>query len=243
MRSSVSVSTQLLDLPESLLLVIFAEYLSSVELISTFGSLCSYVCHVEGFRVFWANLYHKITRIPFQTAQTRSTRSQKHPRLAYFNFIRMSWARQQSQFIRLIEKKDTPKRLRAILTPVIFSPDQLAGLMILACYYRRIRCVKALITDFNADYNAVSSGGTVLIVSAWSGDLAMVRWLIKLSHLRRIPLRLDIKGTLMKTSSCGGRGPFTAKEWARRKAEVCGRGSSHERCAEAIEEEERRQLT
>ena len=244
MQSSVASSarTHLLHLPVSILLIVLAEYLNSVEQISTFGCLCSAVCHGESFQVFWAALYHRVTRIPFQSTFNRSTRSQKHPRQAYFGFVRMSWVRQQSQVIRLLEKEDAPRKLRAILSPDTVSSDQLTGLMILACYTRRTRCVKTLITDFNVDYNAVSSGGTLLIVCAWSGDLAMVRWLISFSHSKGTPLRLDTKGTLMKTSACGGKGPFTAKEWARRKAATCSPGSAFERCAEALEEEERRQF-
>lgn len=241
MRTAPGLS--LLDLPEAILLIICSEYLSSVEVVSSFGSLSSSISGGPAFHGFWTHLYLKVTRTPPPAKFGRSSRSQRHPRLAYFSFIRMSWVRQQSQAIRLLEREDTPKKLKAVISPGVFSGDQLAGLMMLACYCRRSRCVKSIIADFHADYNAVSSGGTVLIVSAWQGDVAMVRWLVRLSVAKRRPLELDTAGALIKTSSCGGRGPFTAKEWAKRKAALHSPGNPFEKCVAIIEEEECRRLS
>jgi hypothetical protein len=88
--------------------------------------------------------------------------------------------------------------------------------------------------------NAVSSGGTVLIVSAWSGDYAMVKWLLLLHNNSNQVLDLDNKGSLLKTSVCGGKGPYTAKVWAQRKAAVCEQFEPFQRCVDLIENEERR---
>jgi hypothetical protein len=139
--------------------------------------------------------------------------------------------------ILLLEKADSPHQLRHLHNPDTVPPRQLEYLLILACYLDRTKSMQTLISELGVDVNAVSSGATVLILSAWSGHAGMVKWLISYAGGR---LELHTRGTLLKTSICGGTGPFTAKEWAGRKALVCPENPSFLTCVRLIELEEKR---
>ena len=88
-------------------------------------------------------------------------------------------------------------------------------LMMLAAWRGRVRVVAFLLEQGGANVNATDDlGFTALMMAAWAGRLPTVRYL-----LTKAPDRPDLtlEGIPPQSSSCGGRGPFTAEVWARRK--------------------------
>lgn len=88
-------------------------------------------------------------------------------------------------------------------------------LMMLASWRGRVRVVAFLLEKCGADVDAADDlGFTALMMAAWAGRLPTVRYL-----LTEAPTRPDLTltGIPPQSSSCGGRGPFTAEVWARRK--------------------------
>ena len=88
-------------------------------------------------------------------------------------------------------------------------------LLMLAAWRGRVRVVRFLLEQCGADVNAADDlGMTALMMAAWSGRLQVVRYL-----LTDAPARPDLTPTGIppQSSSCGGRGPFTAEVWATRK--------------------------
>lgn len=87
-----------------------------------------------------------------------------------------------------------------------------ATLLHIACRRGRLRCVKELIESRHAVLDAVDEGHfTPLASAAWAGHATIVRYLVGRGADRRMA------GVPPMSSSCGGRGPFTALEWASRK--------------------------
>ena len=85
----------------------------------------------------------------------------------------------------------------------------------LAAWRGRVRVVAFLLEQCGANVNATDDlGFTALMMAAWAGRLPTVRYL-----LTNAPDRPDLtlEGIPPQSSSCGGRGPFTAEVWTRRK--------------------------
>jgi len=120
--------------------------------------------------------------------------------------------------------------------------DVLGELMLYAAYMHRWKSVKVFIEAFNTDknYQAVDGRATVLIIASWRGNHTFVKWLLALSDKdHESPLNLSVKGQLMHTSACGGKGPFTAHEWVLRKSEVCGKDNAGFRlCSSLLKKKE-----
>lgn len=91
-----------------------------------------------------------------------------------------------------------------------------ATLLHLAARRGRLQCVRELV-ERGADMDAVDADSfTALAGAAWAGCLSVVRFLVESGA------RFDIAGVPPMTSSCGGKGPYTAEVWAERKATAFG---------------------
>ena len=76
----------------------------------------------------------------------------------------------------------------------------------------RLRCVEELVKR-GACIDAVDDGQfTALAGAAWSGHVPIVLFLVDKGA------NIDVAGVPPMTSACGGKGPYTAEEWALRKA-------------------------
>ena len=82
--------------------------------------------------------------------------------------------------------------------------------MLYAAYMNRWKSVKVFIETLNTDknYQAVDGNATVLIIASWRGNNTFVKWLLALSDKDNAPLNLTVKGKLMYSSACGGKGTF-----------------------------------
>lgn len=167
----------------------------------------------------------------------RSSRSAHQPRQAYFNAVRLQWQRAAHRMVvsvrSAIDKGDSPARVRKVLVTLLPQfpkrrvVEQLLGdLMIHACYRGRWNCVKTMIQDGGTDKNYCNTGGSALIVAAWAGQLSMVKWLYSLGGVNT-----GSCSGLLQTSACGGQGPYSALEWAERKAVVCPDKAGFRQCA------------
>ena len=135
---------------------------------------------------------------------------------------------------------DAMKRLRDHLhNDPLLRPSQRhpshggATLLHLAALHNRTRCVRVLV-DFRADVDALDDlNMSPLAVGAWAGNEQVVRMLLDAGA------SLDARGIPPMSSACGGKGPYTAEEWARRKADLYHRTSdlsraSRFRCVERL---------
>ena len=94
-----------------------------------------------------------------------------------------------------------------------------ATLLQLAARRGRLNCVRELVGR-DADLDAADNGNfTALAGAAWNGQKHIVHFLVERGA------RLDIEGSPPMTSVCGGRGPFTAEEWAWRKVSYYEKGN------------------
>lgn len=109
-----------------------------------------------------------------------------------------------------------------------------SSLLHLAARRGRLRCVRLLVEQHGADADALDGGNfTPLSMAAWSNRKAVVMFLLRSCNADTRP-----RGTPPMTSSCGGRGPHTAEEWAARKgfddiARAIGAARTTGRCARA----------
>jgi hypothetical protein len=81
--------------------------------------------------------------------------------------------------------------------------------------------------NVNKNYQSKEGNTTVLIIASWLGNILFVKWLFNLSD--ECHLDLTTEGSLQETSACGGKGPYTALEWIRRKSLVCN-NSNFKKC-------------
>ena len=89
------------------------------------------------------------------------------------------------------------------------------SLLFLAAWRGRVRCVRALLDCGASATEADALGCTPLIVAAWAGRAAVVDVLLRAPGVDGP--HLGVAGEPPQSSSCGGRGPKTAADWARRK--------------------------
>ena len=85
-----------------------------------------------------------------------------------------------------------------------------------AARFSRPRCLKLLVEEYSASPDSEDDQGfTPLLAAAWSHDnVEIVDFLVQKGA------RLDVEGIPPLTSSCGGKGPFTAMKWASRKGHM-----------------------
>ena len=129
----------------------------------------------------------------------------------------------------LLDKTDSSRQLVKIFKDMkkreyfdLYSGMQLGELMLHGAYKHRWNCVKTFMTELGVDlnYQSKTNSATVLIIAAWAGKVPFVKWLLSLPD--NDTLDIFARGQLTLTSACGGVGPYTAREWATRKAIVCG---------------------
>jgi len=100
--------------------------------------------------------------------------------------------------------------------PINKKYDEYGGVTLvnLAARWSRNAFVAWLVQSRGADVNVPDNDGfTALCNAAFRGNLKLVHWLV-----RKVPdLDIDAAGSPCVTSSCGGKGPYTAEVWARRK--------------------------
>lgn len=120
---------------------------------------------------------------------------------------------------RVIEAADAPSKLQALVQPDVIAVDAeipwagRTSLLNMACRWGRSRCARLLL-DRGADADIADADGfTPLLNAAWSGNLSLCKLILE----ARPDVDLIAEGRPHKTSSCGGRGPFTARVWAERK--------------------------
>jgi hypothetical protein len=97
-------------------------------------------------------------------------------------------------------------------------------LLCVAARFQRWKAVQALLQEpYKADPTVTDVAGmNVLSSAAWGGNVSMVRYLLDSCGPEHLMQMTRAKGTPHMTSACGGKGPFTAWEWAQRKSHVCG---------------------
>lgn len=227
-----------LKLPTSVLERII-EY-ADLTALSSFGCTCHSVSdHFD----LWLSLYKKASGRE-NSCGSRSLRSMHHPRVSFFTCMHLSGERALHRIVvqvrYLLDKCDSPAKMRKIINmetngrPESIASPQLGELMLHAAYRHRWKCFQLFITEFGVNKNYVSplNGSTALIVASWSGQIRLVRWLAALTQGEE--LNLKQQGALLQTSACGGTGPFTAKEWARRKSVVCPEAPGYRNCYELL---------
>jgi len=206
----------MIELTHPNLLVYMLEYLT-IDDISSYGSICLKVKHSDEF---WFHLMSKRCNKQLITGGGRSLRSLSAPRVSFFNTIRLSRARLHQRLYletrNLLTKVDSPVQLKKIYCDInkkqyndLYYNFYIGELMLYAAYMNRWKSVKVFIETLNTDknYRAVDGNATVLIIASWSGNNTFVKWLLALSDKdNESPLNLTVKGKLMYSSACGGKG-------------------------------------
>ena len=108
--------------------------------------------------------------------------------------------------------------------------DFFAGrtLLFLASWRDRPKCVKMLLNRGASPEMTDDLGCSPLIVASWAGAVEAVGELVKNRPARRTLLW---RGEPPQQSSCGGRAPYTALQWALRKSGVATSWPEKERAA------------
>jgi len=233
-------------LPTALLTDLLSTYLGIASL-SALGQTCR---TLADYRELWLLLYKLNTGR--QNSMRNESRSSNSPRASYFSSVRL----QNRQAIhRLVvqmrssfDKGDSPSKVKNIYEKEVLlikgeelRVEQLVGdLMIYAAYRGRWRSVKAFIENKYVSVNhhspqtsivfslSTAHEASALIIAAWTGNSSFVQWLLNWSQEK---VNLLHRAGLAQTSACGGVGPFTAREWAERKATACPQVPSFRKCA------------
>ena len=179
-----------------------------------------------------------------------SSRRSQHPRLAYFKALRDVPKKWHFLLMSLHKKdyaKDTFRELmnrwrfpcphsHSSLTQgkvqlsthqrkVLNAPHaafEHAPLLCVAARFSKWGAVRTLLQDYHADPTVTDARGmNVLIMAAWSGKLHIVKFIFEHCREDQLEMMLCAKGIPHMTSACGGKGPFNALTWARRKAAYC----------------------
>ena len=224
-------------LPEVILSSIFLEYIHHVIDISSFGSVCVEVSNGAAFKSLWKMLYMRDPRMcsaEFRRSTRASSQFQEQPRIKYFNSHRFSrkW-REASSLMRArnaIDHSDSPKSLKKCDLKEL-RPFQLEELLIHAAYQYRDKCVRFLLTEYELNINSICYQSTLLIITAWQGNVNLLKWILK---FKGSELDFSFKGVLLQSSACGGKGPYSALEWAERKAAACPLNTSFIDCVNLI---------
>ena len=112
--------------------------------------------------------------------------------------------------------------------------DFFAGrtLLFLAAWRDRPKCVKMLLNRGASPEVTDDLGCSPLIVASWAGAVEAVGELVKNRPARRTLLW---RGEPPQQSSCGGRAPYTALQWALRKSGVATSWPEKERFGAVME--------
>lgn len=123
---------------------------------------------------------------------SRTTRSESNPRLAFFNAMRnrmYAFDHCATLMIAAMRKSDSPKTISKILLPDfpvnrLFVPFSDSTLLGAAVRFRRWRVAKYIVADLGANMNTQDQNGmNPIITLAWWGDFWGVKKLFKISHL------------------------------------------------------------
>jgi len=176
----------------------------------------------------------------------RASRRRSSPRATYFKELRLLSRRWHYIFMSFHRRDYSAAKLRALLSRWRFPAPHVATgtltlsehqvytlnrphqafewapILCVAARYRRWSAVKGLIEVYKVNPCAVDARGmNALITAAWCGHVTMVKYLINHSTPEQLELQKAQMGTPHMTSACGGKGPFTAYTWAKRKADIC----------------------
>lgn len=258
----VEMSHFFICLPASILEDILTNWCDSPSVLSNWGACCrAFACGDSDS--LWLSLYKQATGR--MNSLRVVSRSALQPRVSLFRSIRLSvqrWTHGVMSYGRgLLLMQDSPKRLMKIICGDSYdsfkgnrlhlhndtswlvsskfmqatSKNVLGELMIYAAFRQRWQSVKILLQECHTDINFTSSfgGETVLIIASWHGATRVVEWIVKNYHNKG--LDVERRATLAVTSACGGKGPYTAIEWAQRKANVCPeKMKDYKKCCDLI---------
>lgn len=213
-------------------LIHLLEFAGSHDALFRFACCCrSFAEHFDLFN----DVYLKITG---RLKVHRSLRSSTSPRVAYFSFVKASLT-SSLQRLTVVGRKtitdgDSPSKMNKLLISTISGKEHpryfatLGELTIHGSYMLRTKSIQFLI-EAGADVNYKSLRGDALLnIAAWSGNLPLVKWLVLKGADQ------NHRCTLAQTSACGGNGPFSAAEWAQRKADVLVDQPSYRACADFL---------
>ena len=213
-------------------LIHLLEFAGSHDALFLFACCCrSFAEHFDLFN----DVYLKITG---RLKVHRSLRSSTSPRVAYFSFVKASLT-SSLQRLTVVGRKtitdgDSPAKLNKLLIATVSGKEHpryfatLGELTIHGSYMLRTKSIQFLI-EAGADVNYKSLRGDALLnIAAWSGNLPLVKWLVSKGADQ------NHRCTLAQTSACGGNGPFSAAEWAQRKADVLVDQPSYRACADFL---------
>lgn len=97
-----------------------------------------------------------------------------------------------------------------------------APLLCVAARFSKWGAVRTLLEDYSANPTVTDARGmNILIMAAWSGKLHVVKFIFSHCQEEQLVKLMSAKGVPHMTSACGGKGPFNAYTWARRKAAHC----------------------
>mmetsp|Transcript_8573 Transcript_8573/g.8699 ORF Transcript_8573/g.8699 Transcript_8573/m.8699 type:complete len:237 (+) Transcript_8573:171-881(+) len=211
----------LTSLPESVIQLISKLCLD--DDLPNFGTISK---HFSEFDEVWQGLFHH--RFGYHGSRASRTRRGIQPRYSFFLALR---GRRNSHSIighlifKVISERDSPRDVKKLLPhdfPINkkFETLENSALLCLSAKFQRWKTLKMLIGEYNADINGTDEGGmSPLLYASWHGNVNIVKWLFS------TPFHINskAKGVVDRTSFCGGKGPYTALEWAKRKAEVCAK--------------------
>lgn len=220
-----------LKLPTAVLIHLL-EFAGRHDALSSFAGCCRSFCdHFDLFN----DLYLKITG---RLKVHRSLRSSTSPRVAYFSFVKTSLTSSLQRLTvagrKTITDVDSPAKLNKLLVATAAGqahpkyPSSIGELAIHGAYMLRTKSIQYLVREAGVDVNYKSTSGALLNIAAWSGNLPLVKWLVANGADQ------NHKCTLAQTSACGGTGPFSALEWAQRKADVLVDQPSYRACADFL---------
>ncbi|GMH63758.1 hypothetical protein TrRE_jg13478 [Triparma retinervis] len=157
-------------------------------------------------------------------SQPKSVRAKAKPTLHFARSLRMSRPKVvyiSWQLLRVLTKRDSVKSVAKIMPKEHGWVDTRLGALVdeanainMAARFGRARCVRFLLNSMGAKADIPDANGMSPVgAAAWGGYEQILRDILECGQL------IDIHrlGTPFKTSSCGGKGPFTPIEWARRK--------------------------
>lgn len=122
---------------------------------------------------------------------SRITRSDSNPRLAFFNALRnriYAFDQRAHMMVTCLRKFDSPRSLDALFLPEfpinrLFVPCSDSTILCTAVRLNRWRCVQYLVLHRGADLNVQDhSGMNPLIIASWNGNLLGVKKLLKLAE-------------------------------------------------------------
>ena len=217
---------------------------------STFASLCREVafdCQKEVFTSLYIYVFGEplLSNRPSSASRgLATTRRSKNPREAYFKALRETPKRWHFLLMSLHKKDYANEKFRALMNRWRFPCAIAAGtalsghqrsvlnkahaafehapLLCVAARFSKWGAVKTLLVDYHADPTVTDARGmNILSQAAWSGKFQIVRFIFQQCNNEELKVMVTAKGIPHMTSACGGKGPYNAYTWSRRKAAYC----------------------